>query len=179
MALGKGYAGQECTLARTLELVGERWTMLVLRDAFYGVRRYNDFLSHLDVPRAVLAERLQTLVEAGVLEKRIYQETPRRDEYVLTEAGRGLWSALYALAQWGEQHLAPSGPWRLFFHAECEARLDASGVCPRCGRRVAPEEVEVRPGAPSAREDPVSIALRRPHRLLEPLFGERAAASDV
>ncbi|MER7909018.1 helix-turn-helix domain-containing protein, partial [Streptomyces sp. NPDC096068] len=70
MALGKDYARQQCSIARALEVVGERWTLLVVRDAFYGVRRYSDFLAHLGVPRAVLAARLQALVEVGVLERR-------------------------------------------------------------------------------------------------------------
>src|SRR5690349_12960453 len=83
MALGKDYATQECSIARALEVVGERWTLLVVRDAFYGVRRYNDFLVHLGIPRAVLAARLQTLTAEGILDKRRYQESPPRDEYVL------------------------------------------------------------------------------------------------
>jgi DNA-binding HxlR family transcriptional regulator len=173
MALAKTYDGQDCSLARTLELVGERWTMLVLRDAFYGVRRYRDFQLHLDVPRAVLSDRLKTLVDASVLEKRRYSEAPPRDEYVLTAKGQELWSAVYSLAQWGERHLSTSGPRRIFSHAACGNRLDSSGACPACHETVPPGDVEMRPG-PGAnsipRDDPVTRALRRPHRLLQPLF---------
>ncbi|REF36656.1 HxlR family transcriptional regulator [Thermasporomyces composti] len=171
VGLGKNYEGQECSLARALELIGERWTFLVIRDAFYGVRRFGDFLAHLDMPRAVLSQRLQRLVEAGVMEKRRYQDSPPRDEYVLTEMGRDLWPALLALASWGERHLADGRPRRLFVHLGCGGHLTGSPVCPACGDQVPPESVEMRPGpgAESTREDPVSRALRRPHRLLEPL----------
>jgi DNA-binding HxlR family transcriptional regulator len=173
MALGKNYEQQDCSLARALELVGERWTLLIVRDAFYGVRRYGDFLAHLDVPRAVLAERLQSLTDAGVLARQRYRHAPPRDEYVLTDQGRELWSVLYPLAQWGERHLSSAGPRRVFAHAHCGTTLDPAGACVRCGEHpVPPEDIEVRPG-PGAhrdlRDDPVSEALRQPHRLLTPL----------
>src|ERR671914_269155 len=97
MALGKDYAGQDCSIAQALELIGERWTLLIVRDAFYGVRRYSDFLAHLDIPRAVLAERLTALTAAGVLERRRYQESPPREEYVLTTMGVDLFPIVYTL----------------------------------------------------------------------------------
>src|SRR6476659_5502724 len=98
--LGKDYEKQDCSIARTLEVIGERWTLLVVRDVFYGVRRFSDFQAHLDIPRAVLTARLSALVDGGVLERRRYRDSPPRDEYVLTEAGVALWPAVYALAQW-------------------------------------------------------------------------------
>lgn len=174
MALGKDYPDQDCSLARALELLGERWTMLVVRDAFYGVRRYNDFLVHLDIPRAVLAERLAALTNAGVLAKQRYQDSPPREEYVLTERGRGLWPMLHTMAQWGERHLgSEKGPKRIFLHHGCGSRLDALGQCPACARHVEPTEIEMHPGpgADPFRTDRVSVALRRPHRLLEPVSG--------
>ncbi|MBM7791366.1 winged helix-turn-helix transcriptional regulator [Tenggerimyces flavus] len=172
MALGKDYPDQDCSLARALELLGERWTMLIVRDAFYGVRRYNDFLVHLDVPRAVLAERLTALTNAGVLARHRYQEAPPRDEYVLTEMGLGLWPTLHSLARWGDRHLgSEKGPKRLFVHVGCDTRLDALAQCPTCGQ-VDPAEVEMRPGpgADPFRTDRVSVALRQPHRMLEPVL---------
>ncbi|GGK99988.1 ArsR family transcriptional regulator [Sphaerisporangium melleum] len=171
MALGKNYEGQQCALARALELVGERWTLLVMRDALYGVRRYGDFLAHLDIPRAVLSQRLHALVEAGLLTRHRYQEAPPRDEYVLTEAGRALWTPVYTLSQWGERYAADGEPMRLFFHLPCDAPLDMNGACTACGRHTEPQEVEVRPGpgVRFVREDAVSVAMRRPHRLLDPL----------
>ncbi|MFJ2404102.1 winged helix-turn-helix transcriptional regulator [Streptomyces xanthochromogenes] len=172
MALGKDYdyAAQECSIARALEIVGERWTLLVVRDALYGVRRYNDFLAHLKIPRAVLAARLQSLTDAGVLEKRRYQESPPRDEYVLTELGRALWPALRALGLWGRAFNPDARPMRTFRHAECGTELGSFGECPECGRTVDPADVEMRPGPGlGPAEDAVSRALRAPRRLLEPL----------
>ena len=171
MALGKDYPGQDCGLARALEVIGERWTMLVLRDAFYGVRRFGDFLAHLELPRAVLADRLAALVDAGVLEKRRYSDAPPRDEYLLTAVGRELWPMVYMLGQWGNRHLSGSRPFRVFHHSACGRRLDRTGSCPACDRAVPPTEIEIRPGpgADPTRTDPVSVALRTPHRLLTPL----------
>lgn len=160
-------------MARALEQVGERWTLLVVRDAFYGVRRYRDFLAHLDVPRAVLSERLRTLVDIGVLEKRRYQDSPPRDEYLLTAMGVELWPVVYALSQWGERHFSAAGPRRIFSHSHCGTRLDTAGACPECGQVVRAGDIEVRPGPgadPTWRDDPVSRALRQPHRLLEPVL---------
>ncbi len=183
MALKKGYAMQDCSLARTLELVGERWTMLVIRDAFYGVRRYSDFLAHLDLPRAVLSTRLRALTESGLLDKRRYEVSPPRDEYVLTDKGRQLWPALFALLAWGQEHASGDLPVRRFYvHAGCGARLGTGGGCEACGlASVPPEDVEIHPG-PGAddpgRQDPVTRALLTPHRLLTPLeTGSGAAAA--
>ncbi len=140
MALGKDYEAQDCSLARALELVGERWTLLIIRDALYGVRRYSDFVSHLGVPRAVLAERLQALTAAGVLDK--HKAPGRREEYELTEMGRALWPALHALSHFGATYLAPDGPAKLYVHAACGTRLAPTGACPACGGdQVAPEDI--------------------------------------
>ncbi|MFF7181702.1 winged helix-turn-helix transcriptional regulator [Streptomyces sp. NPDC008121] len=175
MALGKDYSAQHCSIARALEVVGERWTLLVVRDAFYGVRRYNDFLVHLGAPRAVLAARLQALVEAGVLDKRRYQESPPRDEYVLTDRGLALWPVLRSLSRWGRDEVPGALPVRHFHHADCGTELGSYGECPACGVPVPPADVEMRPGAgldpdPS---DPVGRALLAPRRLLAPLGTDR------
>ncbi|MGW2958249.1 winged helix-turn-helix transcriptional regulator [Streptomyces sp. NPDC001220] len=170
MALGKDYVTQECSIARSLEVVGERWTLLVIRDALYGVRRYNDFLVHLGIPRAVLSARLRTLTEEGILEKRRYQESPPRDEYVITERGTELWPALRALAVWGREHLMDRRL-RYFRHAECGTELGSYGECPACGTVVPVADVLVTPGPGLDPDpaDPVSRALLKPKRLLEPL----------
>ncbi|MEV8014942.1 helix-turn-helix domain-containing protein [Streptomyces sp. NPDC086554] len=168
MALGKDYAAQECSIARALEVVGERWTLLVVRDALYGVRRYNDFLVHLGIPRAVLAARLQTLVAAGVLEKRPCAQVPSRHEYVVTERGRALWPTVRALGAWGRDNFPESEPLRHFLHAACGAELGAVGDCPACGILVPVEDVEMVPGPGLDPDpaDPVSRALLAPRRLL-------------
>ncbi|MEU8396102.1 helix-turn-helix domain-containing protein [Nonomuraea sp. NPDC048892] len=173
MALGKNYDGQDCSLASALEVIGERWTLLVVRDAMYGVRRFGDFQAHLDIPKAVLSQRLSALVAAGVLERRRYQDAPPRDEYVLTPVGRGLWIPVLSLGAWGERHLAANGPRRLYHHVSCGTRLDDVSFCAACGRGVPIEEIEVRPGPglrDDTRQDQVSLALRKPHRLLTPLL---------
>ena len=143
--------------------------MLIIRDAFYGVYRFNDFLAHLEIPRAVLTSRLRSLMAAGVLYKEPYMTSPVRCGYVLTDAGRWLWQPVYGLAQWGERYASEGGPRTLFSHAACDTRLDPFGACPTCSGAVPPEDVvmEPGPGADEAlRQDPVSRALARPHRLL-------------
>ncbi|MEU9244051.1 helix-turn-helix domain-containing protein [Streptomyces sp. NPDC048385] len=173
MALGKDYATQECSIASALEVVGERWTLLVIRDALYGVRRYNDFLVHLGIPRAVLSARLKTLTEEGILEKRRYQESPPRDEYVVTERGIALWPTLRALALWGREHLM-GRRLRYFRHADCGTELGPYGECPACGTVVPAADVLITPGPGLDPDpaDPVSRALLKPKRLLEPLETE-------
>ncbi|MEU5715645.1 helix-turn-helix domain-containing protein [Streptomyces sp. NPDC020403] len=175
MALGKDYATQQCSIARALEVIGERWTLLVVRDAFYGVRRYNDFLGHLGIPRAVLAARLQSLTDAGVLARRRYQESPPRDEYVLTDSGRALWPTLRSLGLWGREHVEGTVPMRIFVHAACGTELGVYGECPACGTGVPLEDVEMRPGPGLDPDpaDPVSRKLLAPRRLLEPLDPDR------
>jgi len=169
VGLGKNYDGQDCSLARALEIVGERWTMLVLRDCFFGVRRFTDLQAHLDVPRAVLTERLVALVESGLLARTEYRAG--RYEYTLTERGLDLWPALYALSQWGERHRAPNGRRRVFTHAACDTRIEPNGYCPTCRTIPAPADLDMSPGPGSRklRKDPVSVALRTRHRLLTPL----------
>ncbi|KUF17192.1 winged helix-turn-helix transcriptional regulator [Streptomyces silvensis] len=177
MALGKDYAAQDCSIARALEVVGERWTLLVVRDALYGVRRYNDFLVHLGIPRAVLASRLAALVDAGVLEKRPCPDAPRRHEYVVTERGRALWPTLRALSIWGRENFGDDRPLRYYRHAECGTEIGLAGECPACGRLVPLEDVEVLPGPGLDLDpaDPVSRALIGPRRLLEPVRLDAAA----
>ncbi|MEV5575377.1 helix-turn-helix domain-containing protein [Spirillospora sp. NPDC052269] len=164
MALGKDYSGQDCTLARALEVVGERWTLLIIRDAFYGVRRFSDFHVHLDIPRAVLSARLSTLVEHGVLAKDGH-------EYVLTEVGVSLWPVVHGLAGWGERNLDGNGITRLFVHYACGTRIDLDGTCPSCGGGpIRPGDLEIHPGRGARRrDDVVSKALRGPHRMLTPV----------
>jgi DNA-binding HxlR family transcriptional regulator len=182
MALGTDYALQDCSLARALEVVGERWSMLIIRDAFYGVHRFNDFLAHLGIPRAVLTSRLQSLVAAGVLRKEPYQRSPVRNGYVLTEAGQELWRPIYGLAQWGERNASAGGPRTVFSHAACGARLDPLGDCPVCGGAVPPKDLSVWPVPvlpDTVRQDGISRALARPHRLLTRVTAEGEPARPV
>jgi DNA-binding HxlR family transcriptional regulator len=167
--LGKTYDLQDCSLARALESLGERWTLLIVRDAFFGVRRFSDFQAHLDVPRAVLSDRLSGLVRDGILARRADEERPGRHVYELTDAGRDLWPTLYSLLVWGGRHRFPNS--RTFKHASCGGLLDDRGACTACASIPAPEDIVITPkrGRGRKREDPVAVALRKPHRLLTPL----------
>ena len=170
MALPSDYDGQACSLARALEVVGERWTLLILRDAFFGVRRFSDFLVRLRIPRAVLAERLKRLVEAGVLER--VDGSAGRSEYVPTEKGTALWPAVHALMSWGDQYHAPRGPRRRFLHEACGTEVDDGRWCSSCGAAVGLRDLIVVPGPGLVAEnppDPVTAALSGPHRMLEPI----------
>jgi DNA-binding HxlR family transcriptional regulator len=170
MALKSDYSTQECSIARTLEVVGERWTLLILRDCFFGLRRFTELQRHLGIPKAVLTARLDRLVAAGVLERHEYR--PGRQEYRLTGKGLDLWPALHALNAWGNRNLAPNGPRSEYRHADCGSTLESGGLCAKCRRVPEATEIEYHPGPGSGPDpdDPVEHALRRGHRLLEPLI---------
>jgi DNA-binding HxlR family transcriptional regulator len=167
--LGKDYDGQDCALARALEVIGERWSLLIVRDAFYGVHRFSDFHAHLDIPKAVLSDRLDGLVTDGILHRLPDPGHEGRWLYELTTAGRELWPVLHALLVWGGRHRGTNS--RLFLHAACDTVLNDEGACPTCGRIPAPEDIATQPRADRAtrRSDPVAVALREPHRLLDPV----------
>ncbi len=149
----RAYDGQVCSVARTLEVVGERWTLLIVRDAFLGVRRFEDFQRSLGVARNVLSSRLQLLVEHGLLERRRYQEHPERYEYRLTASGRDLQVTLVALMEWGDRHRSEQPP-RLVGHRGCGGQARAVLVCEDCGEELPPGRVESRPGPGARLSDP-------------------------
>jgi DNA-binding HxlR family transcriptional regulator len=141
-------------VARTLAVVGDAWTLLILRDAFYGVRRFEDFRRNLGIARNILSHRLKRLVERGLFERRQYSERPRRHEYRLTARGRDLFGVLVALQAWGDQW-APDEPGRMTLtHLGCGRQAHAVPACSECGERLGPHNVRV---------DPVPVApeLRR------------------
>ncbi len=145
--LGRSYDTQTCSIARTLEVVGERWTLLILRDAFLGLRRFEEFQESLGIARNVLADRLHRLVEHGILERVRYQERPERFQYQLTEQGRDLRVAMLALMHWGDRHLAgPAGPPRLTEHAGCGGSVVEQQVCSSCGRVLESKDLAILPG---------------------------------
>jgi DNA-binding HxlR family transcriptional regulator len=145
----KSFAGMACSVAQCLEVVGEWWSLLIVRDAFLGVTRFDQFQGRLGISRNVLQQRLTRLVETGVLRKVPYSEHPARYDYRLTQAGHDLWPVLTAMRQWGDTHAAPQGPPILLTHEGhvCDAVL----VCEHCGRRVGPRDVQVLPGPGSRR----------------------------
>lgn len=148
--LGRTYENQVCSVARTLEVIGERWSLLIIRDAFLGHSRFEEFRARLGVARNVLTERLNRLVHEEILERVPYQERPTRHEYRLTAKGRDLATALIAVMQWGDRHLAgEAGPPLLVEHAGCGGAVAAQLVCTECGE--AAPKVETRPGPGAAR----------------------------
>lgn len=150
--LGRTYDNQICSIARTLEAVGERWSLLIVRDAFLGLRRFEEFQASLGVARNVLTKRLNRLVDEGILTRVRYQERPTRYEYRLTSKGSELGTAVIALMQWGDRHLAgDAGPPRLVEHAKCGGKAVAQLICDKCGEAIGPQGMELKPG-PALRE---------------------------
>ena len=148
--LRSDYDGQTCSVARTLEVVGERWTMLVLRDVFLGVHRFDELQADLGIARNTLASRLEKLVDAGVLRRHRYQERPPRDEYRLTEKGVDLWPVVVSLMQWGDRHApADGGPPVVVRHRGCGGELTTHRTCATCGALLGARDVvaEAGPGA--------------------------------
>ncbi len=139
--LRSDYEGQLCSIARTLELIGERWSILVIREVFSGRRRFSEMQRTLGVARNVLTARLQRLVDEGILERRRYSERPARYEYFLTEKGLDLWPTMIALMQWGDKHLPlPDGPPLVVVHKECGGKIDDRRICRRCGSHLEARE---------------------------------------
>ena len=131
-----------CSVARTLSVIGDRWTLLVLRDAFLRTRRFEDFQRQLGVTRHLLAGRLRKLVEAGILERVRYQEKPARDEYRLTEKGRDLYPVIVALLRWGDRWMSDeSGPPLTLMHKACGHTMHPTLVCPDCGEPIGARDV--------------------------------------
>ena len=147
-----------CSVAQCLEVVGEWWSMLVVRDVFLGVHRFDEFQERLGISRNILNQRLQRLVETGILRKIRYSEHPPRHEYQLTDKGRDLWLVLTAMRQWGDKHAAPDGPPVQAVHKSCGQITDAVPTCSVCGERLGPRDVRAvsGPGAVEPLFDPAT-----------------------
>ena len=139
----KSFADMHCSVAQCLEVVGEWWSMLIVRDAFLGVRRFDQFQERLGISRNVLNQRLNHLVDAGVLERVPYSEHPPRHEYRLTSKGRDLWPVLTAMRQWGDKHAAPDGPPLRVVHKGCGKVSQAVLTCSACGESLSARDVSV------------------------------------
>jgi DNA-binding HxlR family transcriptional regulator len=145
--LRSDYPGQVCSIAKSLEVIGERWSLLIVRDVMNGNRRFGEMQRSLGVARNVLSARLQRLVEEGILERRAYQESPPRYEYFLTEKGLDLWPALIALLAWGDRYSAgEEGPPMLIVHKECGGRVSERGTCESCGKVLTARDARQVPG---------------------------------
>ena len=142
----KSFAGMNCSVAQCLEVVGEWWSMLIVRDAFLGVTRFDDFQERLGISRNILNQRLSHLVEAGVLARVPYREHPPRYDYRLTDKGRDLWPVLTSMRQWGDKYAAPEGPPLQVTHKGCGHVSEAVLTCSECGEKIGPRDVRAEPG---------------------------------
>ncbi|MBW8481980.1 winged helix-turn-helix transcriptional regulator [Actinomadura parmotrematis] len=146
MALPRTYESQNCSIARALEVVGDRWTLLVIRSAFEGVRRFDDYQDALGVARNVLTDRLGRLCDEGILRRVRYQDRPPRYEYKLTRKGVELWPAMMTLLMWGDRHYSPDGPPALITHRGCGGSLTPGFTCSSCGAPLGPGDILPLPG---------------------------------
>lgn len=142
-----------CSVARTLDVVGEWWTLLIVRNIMMGQCRFEAIQADLGIARNILSDRLNTLVAHGVVERVKYHDHPERFEYQLTEKGRDLWPVIAALMAWGDKWQAPDGPPLLLRHT-CEGRGQATMVCSECGEPMGIGAVRAKPG-PGFRESAV------------------------
>ncbi len=140
-------AEQPCSIARSVAVIGDRWTLMILRDCFLGVRRFEAFRDRLGISRTIVADRLKRLVEEGVLKRVPYQDNPTRFEYRLTEKGLELHPVVMAIVHWGDRHYAgEAGPPLLHRHKACGHDFHVVQTCSECGEVVEARGVETRPG---------------------------------
>ena len=142
--LNRDYSGQDCSIARALEIVGERWTLLIVRDALLGLRRFDEFQENLGIARNVLTDRLNRLVDEGILERVRYSERPERFEYHLTQKGYDLDVAIAGLRQWGDKYVSPTPP-RVLRRLSDHKRVIA-GFVPEGTKTIPRRELEAVPG---------------------------------
>jgi DNA-binding HxlR family transcriptional regulator len=159
----ESFASQNCSIARTLAVLGERWTILVLRELSLGRRRFDEMQAELGVATNILSRRLATLVEEGIAERHRYSEHPERFEYRLTEKGKELQPVLLALLGWGDRHTAGRrGPPMETVHTDCDHAFHMVPTCSHCGGEVKPANVRTRPGPGATREQRGRARRRNP-----------------
>ncbi len=141
----------DCSVAQCLEVIGEWWSMLIVRDVFLGFNRFDDIQGRLGISRNVLNQRLHHLVDAGVLVKVLYSTRPPRYEYRLTDKGRDLWPVLTTMRQWGDKYAAPDGPPLEVAHKACGQVAEAVLVCSHCGQRMDAHDVRTVPTSRAVR----------------------------
>ncbi|MCA2230456.1 winged helix-turn-helix transcriptional regulator [Nonomuraea aurantiaca] len=148
--LGRSYESQNCSAARALEIVGERWSLMIIRHAlFRGITRFGDFQRSLGVARNVLAARLDLFVEQGLMERQPSSENSAYHDYVLTDMGRELQPVIMALTHWGDRWAAPGDPPVVFRHEHCDGEVRQQTICGDCGQHLAIDEVKAHPTASS------------------------------
>jgi DNA-binding HxlR family transcriptional regulator len=145
--LRRDYPALDCSVAKALEVIGERWSLLIVRAVMHGNRRFGEMQESLGIARNVLSARLQRLVDEEILERRAYQESPPRYEYFLTQKGLDLWPALIALLHWGDRYSpGPDGPRRLIVHKQCGGTVSERGICESCGKVLTARDAKQVPG---------------------------------
>jgi DNA-binding HxlR family transcriptional regulator len=165
---------QACSVARTLSVIGDRWTLLILRDCFMKVRRFEDFHARLGIGRPILADRLQKLVDSFVLTRMAYQTRPLRCEYRLTQKGLDLYPVIMAIVHWGDVHMAgKTGRPVLHRHAVCGHHFDPVLVCSHCAATLSPRDVAIEAGPGAAARPTVAPPARRTQ--VAPPVAERPA----
>lgn len=140
------FADMNCSIAQSLEIIGEWWTPLIIRDALMGVTRFDQFQSRLGIARNVLTQRLDSLVDNGILRTRQYQDRPPRNEYLLTPKGRDLWRVMLALREWGDTWLAPDGPPVEVVHDLCNHVTHSEAHCSNCSQPLRVNDLTLRNG---------------------------------
>jgi DNA-binding HxlR family transcriptional regulator len=159
MPLQTTYDDPACSVASALDVVGTRWTLLVIRELFLGVHRFGEMQADLGLARNILQDRLQRLTDAGIVQRRLYQERPPRHDYHLTERGLELWPALVSLMQWGDRYMFDGEGAVILEHRDCGGAVDTHLCCERCGARLGPRDVWARAGERAPDDHPLR---RRP-----------------
>jgi DNA-binding HxlR family transcriptional regulator len=167
----KSFAGIECNIARSVEEVGDGWSLMILRNALLGAKRFQDFEAQLSVPPTTLTRRLHALTERGFFVRVVYETSPRREEYELTAKGLDFLPVLLSLAAWGGRWLSPQGAPLELVDPETDATIEPSLVDARTGEKLVAGHVAVRPGPGASSE------LRRAMQNLQPKFGASCAAA--
>lgn len=140
-------AQEPCSVARSVAVIGDRWTLMILRDCFLGIRRFEAFQERLGISRTIISDRLKLLTEEGVLRRAPYQDHPTRFEYRLTDKGLALHPVIMAIVHWGDRHYAgEAGPPLLHRHKGCGCDFHPVQTCSECGEPVQARDVETRPG---------------------------------
>ena len=173
----KSFERMPCPIARSLERVGEWWSMLIMRDALHGFRRFDEFQKSLGIAPNILARRLEALVEAGLLERHRYSEHPPRDEYVPTPRGRDLRPVLWSLVAWGNRHFAPEGASVVLLDAETGAVADPILIDRNTGRPITEGDhvIAAGPAAPAATRRRYAAAEHAAHAAPSPSARRRTA----
>ncbi len=159
---------ESCSLARTVAVVGDRWTLLILRECFLRVRRFDEFQERLGITRHLLAERLKKLVRFGVLRRTPYQDSPKRYEYILTQKGLDLHPVLMSIVHWGDIHMVDErGRPLLHQHKKCGHNFDPIMICSECGEPVTAKDVHTHPGPGAAANESSRAPARAPRQALK------------